>query len=202
MKYFIVFMFIFLSSGLLYGSESHLEADPEFWIEEARTRGSFHNGNSDSGLFKYIGGGMSDQRIRAIPAMCEAITRNPTELKLIVLYSLCNIPDDDDFLSKSLMKALALNNTVETLNFMNASKNTAYYLADCLEKNTGLKNCYFSENRFDDEGCLAIAQAIYKNTTLKSLTLTDCKASMKMRQVLREASAKSRSEDNKLEINF
>lgn len=202
MRYFTIFIFIFLCSGLLYGSESYLEADPEFWIEEARTRGSFHNGSSDSGLFKYIGGGMYEQRIRAIPAMCEAITRNPTELKLIVIYSLCNLPDDDDLLSKSLMKALSPNNTVETLNFMGASKNTAYYLADCLEKNIGLKYCYFSDNRFDDEGCLAIAQAIYKNTTLKSLNLTGCKASMKMRQVLREAAAKSRSEDNKLEISF
>jgi hypothetical protein len=85
---------------------------------------------------------------------------------------------------------------------MGASKNTAYYLADCLEKNIGLKYCYFRESQFDDEGCLAIAQAIYKNTTLKSLNLTDCKASMKMRQVLREAVTKSRSEDNKLEISF
>lgn len=201
MRYITVFIYFFLCASELHGMESLLGADPEFWLEEARTQGCFHNCNSSSGVFRFISAGRLDQKPGAISAMCEAIKRNPPDLKVIVLFSLYNIPDVDDFLSRSLMEALASNNTVVTLNFTNASKNTAHYFSDCLKTNNTLKRCCFSDNRFDDEGCLAIAQVIGSNTIVNSLDFRGCKASMKARSAIREA-AQLRSENNKLEILF
>jgi hypothetical protein len=191
---------IFLGVSSAY---AHLGHEREFWLDEIEKTERLASYPSTTGLGKYLNHGSKEEKHKTVETIAEVIKSNPK--KLLIMNMNTNNPHDADYrvyLTNNILDALIYNHTIENLYLGKLIAPSSEQIAKILKTNKTIKRIGLDDADFDNDGAIAIAEALKQNNTLLEFSMENNKFSMASRNAIKKAWSSNQVANRVKEIQF